>query len=251
MSHVTWGYSGKAQASYHPATAGNSRSSFLDPHSLGAVTTDNMLLTAKKQEYLLLLSWWEKFHFHKQSLYRGIAQKHNTKSHTGRYNFCWISSVRCGDGGQGEQWKEHRRGCEDAELRSQGSLACLSAKAGLHLSEPLPLTLWSTWTYVQVMLRMKLPLITRPLLGFPVMAQQKRIWLVSMKMWVRSLASLSGSGIQRCCELWCRSQTQLGSHIAVAAMWASGYSSDVTPHLGTSICCGCGPKKQKKRPFLT
>ena len=33
---------------------------------------------------------------------------------------------------------------------------------------------------------------------------------------VRSLASLSGLRIQRCHELWWRSQTQLGSGIAVA-----------------------------------
>ena len=52
----------------------------------------------------------------------------------------------------------------------------------------------------------------------PIVAQQKQIWLVPMRMRVRSLASLSGSGIQHCCELWCRSQTQLRSH----------------------SCCGCG-----------
>ena len=40
------------------------------------------------------------------------------------------------------------------------------------------------------------------------MAQQKRVRLVCMRMRVRSLASLSGSGIQRCHELWCKSQTR-------------------------------------------
>ena len=30
-------------------------------------------------------------------------------------------------------------------------------------------------------------------------------------------------------------------------MWASGYSSNLTPSLGTSICCGCGPKKTNKK----
>ena len=44
-------------------------------------------------------------------------------------------------------------------------------------------------------------------------------------------------------ELWCRSQMRLGSHVAVAV--AGSYSSDSTPSLGTSICCGCGPEKQK------
>ena len=37
-----------------------------------------------------------------------------------------------------------------------------------------------------------------------------------MRLRVPSLASLSGLRIQRCHELWCRSQTRLGSHVAVA-----------------------------------
>ena len=37
--------------------------------------------------------------------------------------------------------------------------------------------------------------------GVPVVAQGKQIQLVSMRMGVWSLASLSGSGIRRCCEL--------------------------------------------------
>ena len=52
--------------------------------------------------------------------------------------------------------------------------------------------------------------------GVPVVAQWKRIWLISMSMWVRSLALLSGWGIQRCRELWCRSQMGLGSCVTVA-----------------------------------
>ena len=42
--------------------------------------------------------------------------------------------------------------------------------------------------------------------------------LASVRMRVRSLASLSGLRIQPCHELWCRSQTQLGSHVIVAVM---------------------------------
>ena len=45
------------------------------------------------------------------------------------------------------------------------------------------------------------------------MAQQKQIWLVSMRKQVRFLASFSPSGIQRCCELWYRSQTWLRSRL--------------------------------------
>ena len=56
-----------------------------------------------------------------------------------------------------------------------------------------------------------------------------------LTQWVKDLAD--------CHELWCRSKTWLGSGIAVAV--AGSCSSDSTPSLGTSICCRCGPKKQK------
>ena len=59
-----------------------------------------------------------------------------------------------------------------------------------------------------------------------------------MRMQVRSLASLSGSGIQRCHQLWYRSQMQLRSPVFVAVAQA-------VAGLGKSICCGCGPKKKK------
>ena len=56
---------------------------------------------------------------------------------------------------------------------------------------------------------------------------------------------VSGSRIQRCHELWCRLETHLRSRVAVAG----NYSSNSTPSLGTSICCGCGPKKTKKTKY--
>ena len=52
-------------------------------------------------------------------------------------------------------------------------------------------------------------------MGVPVMAQWKRIRLGTMRLRVQSLALLSGLRILRCSELWCRSQMQLGSGIAV------------------------------------
>ena len=52
--------------------------------------------------------------------------------------------------------------------------------------------------------------------GVPVVVQRIRIQIASMRMWVQSLAPLSGSGIQLCHELQCMSQTQLRSHTAVA-----------------------------------
>ena len=40
------------------------------------------------------------------------------------------------------------------------------------------------------------------------------------------LASLGGVRIQHCHELWCRSQIQLRSQVAVALVQAGGYSSN-------------------------
>ena len=56
------------------------------------------------------------------------------------------------------------------------------------------------------------------LCGSSLVAQQKRILLATMRTQVGSLASLSGSRIQHCHELWCRWQTQLGSGVAVAVV---------------------------------
>ena len=66
-----------------------------------------------------------------------------------------------------------------------------------------------------------------------------------MRTGVRSLALLSGLRIRRCPELWCRSQTLLGSLVAVAVVKADGYSSHLTPILGASMYCGCSPKKTR------
>ena len=52
--------------------------------------------------------------------------------------------------------------------------------------------------------------------GVPVMAQQKWIQLGTMRLWVLSLASLSGLRIRHCCDLWCWSQMRLGSGVAKA-----------------------------------
>ena len=65
-------------------------------------------------------------------------------------------------------------------------------------------------------------------------------------MGVQSLASLSGLRIRHCNKLWCRSQTQLISHVAV--VYARGYSSDSTPSLGTwELMYALGVAKKKKQ----
>ena len=85
------------------------------------------------------------------------------------------------------------------------------------------------------------------LLGVPAVAQWKWIRLVATRMWVRSLALPRGSGIWRCCELWCTSQTQLKSGVAVAVAEAAPIPPTQLLNLGTSICRGYSPKEQKKK----
>ena len=60
---------------------------------------------------------------------------------------------------------------------------------------------------------------------------------------VRSLALFSRLRIWHCRELWYRSQVQLGSCIVVVCRLAAA----APIHLGTSMFCGSGPKKQKSK----
>ena len=60
------------------------------------------------------------------------------------------------------------------------------------------------------------------------------------------IPGLSGLRIRHFCELWCRSQTWLGSGITAAVVQASGYSSKSTLSLGNSICRRYSPKKTKQ-----
>ena len=71
-----------------------------------------------------------------------------------------------------------------------------------------------------------------------------RIWLVSRRRQVQTLASISGLRIRHYHQLWCRLQMWLGSDVAMAE--ATDCSSDSTSSLGTFICLGCVPKKTKK-----
>ena len=66
-----------------------------------------------------------------------------------------------------------------------------------------------------------------------------------MRMQVQSMALLSGLRIQDCHKLWCRSQTQLRSHIALAV--ASSCNSNSTPRFETSVWYRCSPNKKKKK----
>ena len=88
------------------------------------------------------------------------------------------------------------------------------------------------------MLRQFLP-VKRTHKEFPSWLSGKWSWLASMRTKVLFLDSLSGLRIWRCHELM-----RLASCIAVAMAWASGYSSNSPPHLGTPMCSGLGHQKK-------
>ena len=86
---------------------------------------------------------------------------------------------------------------------------------------------------------------------FPSWLTGYRIQLGIMRIQVRSVASLSGLRIRRCCELWSRFQTRLGSHVAVALAQASGYSSNQTPQPGNlHMPWVWSQKRPKKKKYL-
>ena len=86
---------------------------------------------------------------------------------------------------------------------------------GVHLPLRHP-----TFTLTKQVLAFAGPL--KDLLGVPIVAQWLQTQLVSMRMQVQSLAqslaSLSRLRIWCCCQLLCRVQTQLRSHIAVSVV---------------------------------
>ena len=91
------------------------------------------------------------------------------------------------------------------------------------------------------------PSIKMPTDGVPVVVSKLRTQLVSMRMWVRALASVSGLRIRHCHKLKCRSRAWLRSGVAVAVASDSCVS---IPSLGTSICCKCGLKKNKRKMLI-
>ena len=82
------------------------------------------------------------------------------------------------------------------------------------------------------------------------MVQQKRIPLGTMRLRVRSLACC-------CCGLWCRSQTQLRSCVAVAVVQAGSCSSNSSlawelPHaVGAALKRKDGRKEERQEKETT
>ena len=71
----------------------------------------------------------------------------------------------------------------------------------------------------------------------------------SLRMQVRSLASLSGLRIWCCHKLRCRLQIPLRSSVAVAVVQPGSCSSDWTSSLGSCIGHRYGPKKDNRRKY--
>ena len=81
----------------------------------------------------------------------------------------------------------------------------------------------------------------------PIVAQWKWIRLVSMRIWVWSLALLSGSGIRCCHKLWCRLQTSSDPVWLWHSPAAVALIQPLAWELPYAIYRGCGHKKQKKQ----
>ena len=83
---------------------------------------------------------------------------------------------------------------------------------------------------------------------FPSWLSSWRILLASMRMWVHSLALLTGLRIRCCQELWCRSQTRLGSR--VLWLWHRPVTTVPTGPLAweSRQTVDAAPKRQKDPP---
>ena len=86
----------------------------------------------------------------------------------------------------------------------------------------------------------------------PIMAQRKQIQLGTMRLWVWSLALLSGLRIGHCRELWCRSQMRLRCDIAVAVAWPAAIApiGPLAWDLPNAVSVALKSKKQNKTKKL-
>ena len=110
------------------------------------------------------------------------------------------------------------------------------SRDGRHIS-------WYTWCHSGTCPKLKKLLYGSSHCGFVV---NEPNW-ASMRMWVRSLVSLSGLRIQCCCELWCRSQTGLDP--ALLWLWHRLMATAPMGPLAWEppYATGVALKRQKKR----
>ena len=71
--------------------------------------------------------------------------------------------------------------------------------------------------------------------------------VVSMRMWVRSLALLSGLRLRRCRELWCRLQTRLGLGPALLWLWCRSVATVPIRPLAWEPPCVVGAALEKAK----
>ena len=90
---------------------------------------------------------------------------------------------------------------------------------------------------------------TNQTFGVPIVAQKVKVISVRIHVW--SLASLSGLRVWPCHKLGHRLQMGLRSNVAVAMAQASICSCHSTSSLGTSICYRCGYKKFKTKKYIS
>ena len=84
-----------------------------------------------------------------------------------------------------------------------------------HAHGPSPACTLQSWTFPLQGLISSFPDLRTHTRGVPFVAQRKRTQLVSMRMWVWSLASLSGLRIWCCWDLWWRLQTPWSQVVTV------------------------------------
>ena len=114
----------------------------------------------------------------------------------------------------------------------KGQLLCTSAQP-----PPLP----------SIQLTLDGPPMVSWLSEFPSWLSRSRPRRVSLRQRVPSLASFQGERIRRGRELWCGSQTRLGSPVALAVLEAGSSGPDPPPSLGTFICHGGSPQKTEDK----
>ena len=81
---------------------------------------------------------------------------------------------------------------------------------------PCPSSQYDNLNCLQTVPRVEILLRIKNFFEVPIVVQRKHIQLGTMRLWVQSLALLSGLRIWHYHELWYRSQTRLRSGIAMA-----------------------------------
>ena len=150
---------------------------------------------------------------------------------------------------------------------------CLNQYPILSFINPRVLSMWSSSSsltskqkvhllqFLQFESRLSMPSFIQGTPAFSSLSRFHTQGVLVVAQWVKnptsiyedvgSIPSLASGLRTLCCHiLWCESQMQLRSCVAVAVGQASSCSSNSALILGTSKCCTCGPEKKKKDYIL-